>query len=220
MQMSHAVALGPPLYKAANWRVQWASCAVASLLVWWFRQQGSGTGDIVLALRFAAICLAGGLAFALDDPSEDTTSMTPVSVLLRRAVKLALAAPLPVLVWALLVGYASGSPGSDPIPLWPFIIEMVAAAAVALGAAAVGSRYLADRMGGVVGAVVPLLMASVVAFTPGAARLWNLTPGVSGYAAAARWWALVTVMALGTFVWFGPVGNPSLRSRAKRRAQS
>jgi hypothetical protein len=198
-----------PVAKALNWYALLWSLAFAFVIVWWL---GQVMTDVVLSLRLAGLCLAAGMAFALDDPTEDSTSMTPVSLLIRRLVRISLTLPVVATAWLLLGRVANGSPAADTeVPAWPLTLELLAFSAVALAGAAIGSRHLADRLGGTVGAGAALLVAAAAAFLPGKLRLWDQMPGSSGYAGTARWWwAIVLAAGLG-LVLNSRVGARSLR---------
>jgi hypothetical protein len=186
VQVTTARLLLRPLAKALNWYALLWSLAVAFLIVWWL---GQVMTDVVLSLRLGELCLAGGMAFVLDDPTEDTTGMTPVSLLNRRLIRISLALPVVVAAWILLGRVASGSPAATPvIPVWPFTLEMLAFTAVALAGAAIGSRYLGDRLGGSIGSGAALVVATTAAVLPGKLRLWDRMPGTPEYQATARWW--------------------------------
>jgi len=186
VQVATARLLLRPLAKALNWYALLWSLTFAFLIVWWL---GQVMTDVVLALRLGGLCLAAGMAFALDDPTEDSTSMTPVSLLIRRLVRISLTLPVVAAAWLLLERVANGSPAADTdVPAWPFTLELLAFSAVALAGAAIGSRHLADRLGGTTGAGAALLVAGAAAFLPGKLRLWDQMPGTSEYAGSARWW--------------------------------
>jgi fluoroquinolone transport system permease protein len=107
------------------------------VIVWWL---GQVMTDVVLSLRLDALCLAAGMAFVLDDPTEESTSMTPVSLLIRRLVRISLTLPVAVAALLLLGRVANGSPAADTeIPAWPLTLELLAFSAVALAGAAIST---------------------------------------------------------------------------------
>jgi hypothetical protein len=162
----------------------------------------------VLSLRLGALCLAVGIAFVLDDPTEDSTSMTPVSLLMRRLVRISLTLPIAFAAWLLLGRVANGSPAADAeIPAWPFTLELLAFTAVALAGAAIGSRYMGDRLGGTTGAGAALLVAAGAAFLPGKLRLWNQMPGTPEYKATTRWWWAIVLAGALALVHYSRVGG-------------
>lgn len=211
MQVATARLLLRPLAKALNWYALLWSLASAFLIVWWL---GEVMTDVVLSLRLGALCLASGMAFVLDDPTEDTTSNAPVSLLLRRTVRVALTLPATLIGWLVLVRVANGSPSVvAEIPPWPFMLELLAFSAVALAGAAVGSRHLGDRIGGTAGAGAVLLVAAAVALLPGRLRLWDQMPGTPEYAATTQWWWAILLAAVLMLTHYSRVGTRSLFAR-------
>ena len=218
MQVASARLLARPLSRAVNWSALLASFAIAFLIVWWLGQDSAAMGDVVLSLRLGALSLAAGMAFVLDDPTEESTSMTPVSLLVRRAIRISLTLPGVAAAWLLLIRVANGAPAATAeIPAWPFTLELLAFSAVALAGAAIGSRHLADRPGGTIGAGAALLVAVGAAFLPGKLQLWDQMPGTSGYANTTKWWWGIVVAGGLVLIQYSRVGARPLRSMARRR---
>jgi hypothetical protein len=192
------LALGPTA-RVLRWPPVLASFMPALALVEHVAADLSDASGVLLALRGGAVALAVGLAFVLDDPAESLTAPSPVSLLAQRAVRMSLALPLAVAFCVILVTRANGAPGiAEPLSGATMLLELLAFAAVALAAAAVGSRLLADRLGGlagVAGAAVAAVAASLLPWgEPLAARL----PGTAAYGAVTRcsWTALVVGVAV------------------------
>ncbi|GDY75781.1 hypothetical protein SAV31267_052660 [Streptomyces avermitilis] len=61
-------------------------------------------------LRAAALCLALGLAFLLDDPARHTTAAVPTRRPVRTGLRLALVAPVAALWWTAVLLLAPGRP--------------------------------------------------------------------------------------------------------------
>ena len=217
MQVASARLLARPLSRAVNWSALLSSFAIAFLIVWWLVQDSAATGDVVLSLRLGALSLAAGMAFVLDDPTEESTSMTPVSFLIRRAVRISLTLPGVAAAWLLLIRVANGAPAAAEIPAWPFTLELLAFSAVALAGTAIGSRHLADRLGGTIGAGASLLVAVGAAFLPGKLQLWDQMPGTSGYANTSKWWWGIVLAGGLVLIQYSRVGARPLRSMAQRR---
>jgi fluoroquinolone transport system permease protein len=196
-----------PIGKALNWYAILWSFVLALLIVWWLGQGSVGVGDVVLSLRLGALCLAAGMAFVLDDPTEESTCMTPVSLLIRRVVRISLTLPVVAAAWLLLGRVAEGSRAATAeIPPWPFALELLAFIAVALAGAAVGNRHLSDRLGGTMGAGTALLVATAAALLPGKFRLWHEMPGTSGYTNTAKWWWAIVLAGGLVLVHYSRVG--------------
>jgi hypothetical protein len=203
-----------PLSKALAWNALLSSMVLASAIVWWL---GQVTTDVMLSLRLGALCLATGLAFVVDDPTEESTSMAPVSVLGRRVVRLSLALPAAAAAWFLLGHIAAASPTTAiQVPMWPFTVELIAYISAALAGSAVGARYLGDRIGGGSGAATVVLVASATALLPGRLRLWDQVPGTTAYAETARWWWAIAIAGGFFFVHYSRVGARRLVSWVRR----
>jgi hypothetical protein len=215
VQVTTARLLLRPLAKALAWHALLWSLLLAFLIVWWLAQV---TTDVALSLRIGALCLAAGMAFVLDDASGESTSMTPVSVLIRRLIGISLTLPVAAAAWVLLGRVANGSPAADTeVSAWPFIIEFLAYSSAALGGAAVGIRHLGDRVGGTTGAGAAVLVASAAALVPGWWRLWDHTPGSSGYADSTKWWWAIVLLGSLVLVYYSRVGAPSFALSARGR---
>jgi hypothetical protein len=215
VQVAAARLLLRPLAKSISWYALLCSLAFAFPIVWWLGQVST---DVVLSLRLGTLSLAAGMAFVLDDPSVESTSMTPVSLLTRRLIIISLTLPVAAAAWLLLGRVAKGSPATEvEVSAWPFAVEFLAYCSVALAGAAVGARYLGDRVGGTTGAGAALLVAAAAALLPGRLRLWDQMPGTAGYAATTRWWWAIVVAGGIVLLHYSRVGAPSTRSWGRRR---
>lgn len=191
-----------PTLRTIRWGAIAGAAVPAAYVVWNFGHQSYGDADgVAFGLRAAAVSLALGLAFVLDDPSEDTTAATPISVLKRRALRVLLTLPIIVAYWLLLRAWAAGASFlKKPLPAWPFVLEVFALAAVALAGAAVGARWLADRLGGPAGAGTVILYGLVAALLPWGNGLLVRTPGTAAHDASLGWWWLVAGLA--AIIWW------------------
>jgi fluoroquinolone transport system permease protein len=203
--------------------IKWSGLAIGSLLagliVWHERSDPFGSPqDMMLALRLGAMAVAVGMTFVLDDPSEDTTSPAPISILVRRTVRVALTLPVALVVWLLLLGYANGAPYMEQtIPTWPALLEVIAFCGAALGGSALGIRFLSDRLGAPAGIGTMLAAASLVSLFPWGRQPMGLFPGTEPYAREIEWWWAIAVA--GAFVWLrmsAIQGMRLIRPRLKR----
>jgi len=201
-----------PTLRTIRWGGLAGSALPAAFVVWHFHNQPDpGASTSAFGLRVAAVMLALGLAFVLDDPTEDTTGSTPVSVLARRGLRVGLTLPPMLLFWLLLRAYAGGAH-----PTWPFVLEAIAFAAVGLAGAALGSRLMSDRLGGPAGAGSVVIVALVAALLPWADGLLTRTPGTPPHAGSSVWWETVIVVSM--LVWWrsSSIPTPSFRRRLSR----
>ncbi|MEU1450634.1 ABC transporter [Streptomyces avermitilis] len=156
-------------------------------------------------LRAAALCLALGLAFLLDDPARHTTAAVPTRRPVRTGLRLALVAPVAALWWTAVLLLAPGRPPAGPVTL-----EAAALAALALAGAASAVRWSDAAEPGAATAAWLLFAASAgVLLLPGR---WSLYVGPADPqwgAGHVRWAAL---LAVGVLVW-AVAGPEPLRAR-------
>jgi len=169
----------------------------------------------VLALRIAAILIALGAAFALDDPTEETTGHLPTPRWLRRAVRVGLVAPVVILTWALLISLAlRSSIDPDPFPTGALTLELATLVSASLAISAASARFVPEAMGGV--AAGPLLLGLVggAYFLPSKAALFLLDPHAERWRAAHDVWRVLLLIAVAAlaFVSRDPWRNRLLRS--------
>ncbi|QQM41817.1 ABC transporter [Streptomyces liliifuscus] len=132
-------ALLTPVLRTLPWRAL-AAGGAAGLLLAGIPRLLSGAPDPwlgLLALRGAALALALGLAFLLDDPARHITSAVPVRRPLRVGLRVALAAPWAALCWTAALFLV---PEEVRPPVGALTLEAVATAVFALSAAALVVR--------------------------------------------------------------------------------
>ena len=184
-----------PTVRAIRWGGIVGASLPAAFVVWHFHNQPfPDAGASTFGLRAAAVMLAMGLAFVLDDPTEDTTGPAPVSILTRRALRIGLALPPVLLLWLVLRAYAGGAVGEEGIPAWPLTLEFLTFCAAGLAGAAAGARILSDRLGGLAGAGAIALSALVLAVFPWAFGLLTRIAGTPQHDAATPWWWMLAVV--------------------------
>ncbi|MPZ68084.1 MAG: hypothetical protein GEU71_00955 [Actinobacteria bacterium] len=173
----------------------------ATFVVWHFHSQTyADAGSSAFGLRLAAVTIGLGLAFVLDDPTEESLGYTPISVLTRRLVRIVLTLPPTILFWLLLRGYASGGLIEEQtLPAWPFLLEALALGGVAFAGAGMAARLVSDRLGGLGGAGAVIIVAFAVALLPWANGLWTRTPGTKPSDASVMWWWAILGAAVLTF---------------------
>lgn len=141
----------------------------------------------------AAVSVALGCAFLLDDPAWVTVSSSPAPLWWRRSLRMALVLPVAGLLWLAAV-LVAGLPRGQ---WWPGGLEVAAMIGMTLAAAAVAIRRSGDGLGGA--AAGPALLALVVgslvlppawAMYPVVAHQWHwvllLTGAVSALMVASR----------------------------------
>jgi hypothetical protein len=154
--------------------------------------------QVMLWLRLAMIVAALGCAFLLDDPSEPTTEGVAGSLLLRRALRVALLLPAAAAWWVAVVWRVRAVYPGLPLPLAALTLEATGLLAMTLALAAAGSRLAPERRGGVVAAPALLTLASAAFLLPARVALYA-PPGSEGWDGAHRRWEILLGLALMTF---------------------
>ncbi|MFC6080492.1 pectin acetylesterase-family hydrolase [Sphaerisporangium aureirubrum] len=198
---------------AVTWRPMVAGAAlgpVILLIPGALTERLTGTHLTTLA-RVAAICVALGTAFLLDDPATRSTPAVPTPRLARNLIRVTLAVPVVALWWTLTLGLATstGHPAAEHLPVAALTLEAAALLAAALALAAVAQRRTADGNTGVIAAPAVLLLATVAWLLPHPAAL-ILPPADPQWTASHHRWTAVLATALVTFLWAG-------RERERRR---
>ncbi|MFD0393910.1 ABC transporter [Streptomyces nogalater] len=136
-------ALAVPVWRALPWRTLGAAGAVGLLIPGLPRLSGAEPAEWVtlLLLRAAALVLALGLAFLLDDPARHGTTPVPTGRAVRTALRVALVAPFAAAWWTAVLLLA---PGAHRPPAGDVTLEAGAVCALALALAALAARHSDD----------------------------------------------------------------------------
>ena len=184
------------LVRAVAWQPVLAGGAVAMTLA----SDGFRSG---VEQTLAAVAVAAGYAFVLDDRASVTVATSPAPLWWRRAVRIALVLPIVVVMWLIVVIVdAASAPG---VAVTADVLEVATFVVVGLAAAAVASRHSGDGLGGAAAGPVLLAMVAVSLLLP---PRWHLYPVV-----AHQWrWVLLLAAALVTL----PVASrdPATRGRS------
>jgi fluoroquinolone transport system permease protein len=188
-------ALLTPVLRTLPWRAL-AAGAAAGLLLAGIPRMLSGAPDPwlgLIALRGAALALALGLAFLLDDPARHITSAVPVRRPLRVGLRVALAAPGAALCWTAAVFLV---PEEARPPVGPLTLEATATAVFALAAAALTiQRSTATEPGVAVSTCLLSTAATAFLLLPDS---WALlvTPDDPHWTDTHERWAVLLVVAV------------------------
>jgi hypothetical protein len=132
-----------PVARSLPWRALLAASAAALVV-------SSLPGSAALRTRLGAIALCLGAAYLFDDPAASTLQSSPVTLLLRRALRLALATPLFLASWSVVLWRVDGpDPVGRTLELGgPLTLTLATAAAVGatLASALPLAFPLADRL--------------------------------------------------------------------------
>jgi len=182
-----------PVWRSLPWRALLASGAMALLLAGVTRiADAPSTWLTVNLLRTAALVIALGLAFVLDDPARHTTAAVPVRRPVRAGLRLALVAPVLASWWTAVLLLV---PSSVRPPVGDITLEAGAACALALAGATAAIR-LTDQAepGQAVAAGLLVLAILTPLLLPDS---WALFVAVEDkrWAAAHDRWAVLSVGA-------------------------
>lgn len=192
------------------------TAAVPALL-----QSGLGLPNAAMLSRVAAVTVALGASFALDDPAARTTVVVPVSPVIQRAVRAVPVFAIGLTMWAVAAATARLALAQDTRALFPWgglAIEAAALVAISLALAALGLGFTQGEHGSMLAAPGILLLVITAALLPEGTALF-LPPGHPDWAAAHQVWAglLVVGLTAGTLLARGAV---TARRRFKRPPQS
>jgi len=146
--------------QAVNWVPPLAGTLLAVAIVAFFLAREparAGAGNLfglLAVLRIAALALALGAGFALDDPAWETLASSPAALPLRRGLRVLLVLAVLALAWAGMLWLAAQAGNPPPrLPALALTAESAALVTVALavaairGGAAAGPAILATVMG-------------------------------------------------------------------------
>ena len=151
----------------------------------------------VLALRIAAILIALGSAFVLDDPTEETTGHFPTPRWLRRAVRVGLVAPVVTLTWAMLVPLAMrSSVATDPFPTGALTLELATLVIAALALSVASARFVPEGMGGIAAGPILLGLVAAAHYLPERLAVFILDPQAPRWHAAHDVWRVLLLIAV------------------------
>src|SRR5439155_21134510 len=96
--------------------IRWPPLGVAallSLLIVALRHGHQAAGP----MQAAAVLLAGGTGFVLDDPAAEILAASPTPLARRRCLRLLLVVPAVTLLWGLLLGWQGTEGGEETLAL-------------------------------------------------------------------------------------------------------
>jgi hypothetical protein len=141
-----------------------------------------------MSLQAGALMLSLALATVLDDPAAETAGATPSTLLVRRALTLALALPVVAIAWAALVWIGSDGPSRSAA----LTLQFAALVFVTLAVAAVLPS--GSQLGGPLVALT--VLTALVAASASTAVSWTLMPHPGDGRWVATWTALAATAAL------------------------
>jgi hypothetical protein len=180
-----ALLLVGPTVRSTDWLAPTAAAILAIAV-----DRLAGRTSDVLGLELAAIALAVGIAFALDDPAAGSLAACPASLAIRNAVRVACVVPLPAGVWLALV-LRSGAAGA--VRLTP-----VAAGLSSMALAIAATRVRAGESGGLAAGPAVLALVSGAGLLPERLSLFPDDGRLADGSFGGRW-GLVLVLSVVTY---------------------
>lgn len=133
------------LLKPALRTIRWLNLAVmvpiGFLIVYAGHHHGGDPS--VASLPASGVLLAVWIGFLLDDAAAESVTSAPTRLIVRRTVRIAVGIPGIAIAWTLFVMYANGAEKATTLSM-----ALAAAALVALGFAALGTRVGGNGRGG------------------------------------------------------------------------
>jgi len=198
-----------PLARTMPWRTLGAAGAAGLLVAAAPRLLGDEPSDwpVLNMLRAAALALAVGLAFLLDDPARHTTTPVPVRRPVRQLLRALLVVPFTALFWTAAVLLV---PAAVRPPVGAVTLEAATTFALALALSAAAVRFREEPRPGA-GVTAALLTGAVLSPLLLPDR-WALIVAVQDerWAAAHERWGVL--LAAASVVW-GMCGMEPLRRR-------
>lgn len=191
-----------PLARTLPWRALGAAGAVGLLVAAVPRLLGDGSTDWLALnlLRAAALALAAGLAFLLDDPARHTTTPVPVRRPVRQLLRAALVVPFAALFWTAAVLLV---PAAVRPPVGAVTLEAATMFTLALALSAAAIRFREEPRPGT-GVTAVLLIGAVLSPLLLPDR-WELVVTVTDdrWAAAHERWGVLLAAASAVFAMCG-----------------
>ncbi len=160
----------------------------------------------IAAARVGAVLLALGVAFVLDDPTEESTAHLPIGILARRTVRVLIIVPAVSVAWAVLlfvVCDSNGSArGSEHFPVGALTLELAALLAVVLAVAVATAKFVPERLGGVAAGPTLLGLIGAALFLPARLSPFAFAPTDPMWPRANRLWQVALALGTVALVWW------------------
>lgn len=185
------------LRRATVRSVRWPPALVAVLLVAgltaWQHEQLAAPSSALVVVRLAAVLLALGAAFVIEDDTAITVASSPTPLWWRRTLRCAVAAALVLPGWTGVLVYAHGR--QPALPWLRLSLELAVLVIVGLAVAGVVSLRLDVLDSGTTAALAVLGFALTVACLPARVALFT-TPGSTSWEPSTFRWTVALATAL------------------------
>ncbi len=199
----------PAVARSSRWAPLSVSALLAVVLVA-LRHDQQAAGP----MQTAAILLAGGAGFALDDPATETLAASPTPLLLRRSLRLLVMVPPVMVLWGLLLRW-QGTEGSAESVALTILFAGLMGLSLAVAGVAGRTTWLPGR-GGLAAPPAILVMVFLSGAIPRRWRPLPLGDVPGGWTQIYIRWAAAA--AVGTLVLLMSSSDPagSVRRRLDR----
>ena len=153
---------------------------------------------LVQTLQIVAVALGLGFAFIFDDPSADSISSVPTSLLFRRALRVTVSAASVAAVWGAVLLAARVRAGR-PIPMGIPSLYLITTLTFVVATACATGRATREGPGGIAGGPLLLLVLGLSRVLPPRFRFFEAEAG-HGYSTALRL-AVVAALSAAVAVW-------------------
>ncbi len=203
--MNAARALLPGVIRATPWRpvAAGAGTALAFVVTMTLVPVTLDVNGVTRVLRLAALLGAVGLAFLLDDPSECTTAVTPVSRRLRILLRPLIVAPAAGLWWGALTLVLRADVDREvwmAVPLTGITVEAAVLALIGVAVAALGVRRVPHDGGGALAAPTLIALAVLGQVLPKRLMMFP-APDSAHWEQQHRVWVCLLPLAFGLLIW-------------------
>lgn len=210
-----AVALRRATVRSVRWPPALVAVLFVAGLVAWKRDALDAPGSGLLVLRIAAILLALGAVFVLEDDAAVSVASSPTPLWWRRALRCGVAAAILLPAWAGVLAYAHSL--EPELPWARLSLELAVLVTVGLAVAGVVSRRLDVLDSGMTAALSVLGFALAGVYLPPRLVLFT-TPGSASWdPSTLRWTGVLTLAAVVLAVATRDPARTVRRSGAVRR---
>jgi hypothetical protein len=162
------------------------------------RHRITDPAGLVPILQIVAIALGLGFAFIFDDPSADSISSAPTSLLFRRALRVTVSAASVGAVWGAVL-LAARLRAGQPIPMGIPSLYLITTLTFVVATACATGRATREGPGGIAGGPLLLLVIGLSRVLPPRFRFFEADTG-HGYSTALRL-AVVAVLSVAVALW-------------------
>jgi hypothetical protein len=197
VRTAQAVTLWQATIRSVGWPPALAAVLVVTGLTVWWRGAFDALGSAVTIVRVAAVLLALGAGFVLDDAAAPSVAASPTPLWWRRMIRYGIAAVFVLPAWATLIGYAYQR--QPEVPAARLTLELTVLVICGLATAGAAARWFDTNHPGTTAALSVLGFVLLAAYLPPRFGLFA-SPGSSAWGPSALRWAGVLAVLLAVLV--------------------